>query len=63
MNVKKCDRCGKIIEKGINDKDASALLIFNIDDVYDGYTYTAVQAKADLCESCTKDLAKWLKGM
>lgn len=61
MDVKKCDRCGEIIESCINDKEARAMLIFKIDEAYDGYR--AVRTKADLCENCAKDLDKWLKGM
>lgn len=61
MDVKKCDRCGEIIESCINDKEARVMFIFKIDEAYDGYR--AVRTKADLCGNCAKDLNKWLKGM
>lgn len=61
MDVKKCDRCGEIIEcKSIEDK-SNMLFVYETSIVYD--ITKALKTKADLCDECTKKLNEWLKGM
>lgn len=60
MDVKKCDRCGKIFElKGSENDKERVLLVFKHKDMYSGYK---AETKADLCADCAKDLKEWLKG-
>lgn len=68
MTIKKCDRCGAIIEdpeKNINVFDAIAEAIKNA--VYQSITYGVnkyvdgeFSQRLDLCEDCQKSLNEWL---
>lgn len=64
MDVKKCDRCGKIYEHyrpGPETKESNAVLLIELaDSGYQIDRYGTVTRRHDLCEECMKDLVTFL---
>lgn len=54
MNVKKCDRCGKIFDTNEDNGERQLITI--------KYGEIRLQERTDLCEKCVKSLKEWLKG-
>lgn len=60
MDVKKCDRCGRIFERNKEGAyEGFKIMRFK----YDIYTIVEnADLKADLCEICSEGFDKWLAG-
>ena len=58
MDVKKCDRCGRIFERNKEGTyEGFKIMRFK----YDVYLLVEnADIKADLCEKCSKNLDEWL---
>ena len=65
MNVKQCDRCGRLYEAHENildnhEKPVNCLEIC-YDDGYSGFESYDIRAVVDLCPNCMKEFLGWLK--
>lgn len=59
MDVKKCDRCGKIFDLDEDDGER-AVLLYKYEDVCSRIPFA--ESKTDLCAGCVEALKEWLKG-
>lgn len=71
MNIKKCDRCGKIIEPEVKKGQSITRMLGDISETISkticlmtGVTIYSVYADkepADLCRACEKSFKDWMK--